>query len=107
MLPDLVSALFLTWALEFVVACLFLRRLAWRAAWPVLLANALTNPLANAAFQAGGFHPAAIEPLVFLVEIPLYAILLEELPWRRACLLSLSANLLSWAVGWGIALAQA
>ena len=98
--PRLPLALLLTWILELGAARLIAGG-SWRAlAWPVLLVNAVTNPLANAACRLGGIPVLPVEACVVLAEVPLYALLLGPgLSWHRAAGLSLAANVLSAAAG--------
>ena len=93
-------ALALTWGLELATAKALLRRSWLSLAWPVLLVNAFSNPLANAAIHLGGWPVLGTEAAVVAAEIPLYALVLE-IPRRQAAALSLAANVLSaLAGGW-------
>jgi hypothetical protein len=92
----LLVALGLTWLIEWGAVAVMLRRASLAMALAVLLINALTQPLAMAAYLELGIGFWPIELVVCLVEIPLYRLLLR-VPWPRAGAISLVANALSGA----------
>jgi hypothetical protein len=93
----LVFGIGLTWLIEWAVAAVILRRSDGAIALCVLLINTLTQPLAGAAFYEAGWSFWVIEPVVCLVEIPLYRVLLR-VSWGQAALISLVGNVLTAAV---------
>jgi hypothetical protein len=101
MLELLVLALSLTWLLEWGLSWSLLRRPARTLAGPVLLANALTNPLVNAAILELRCDLWTVEVAATLAETALYALLLR-LTLRRALGLSLAANGLTLLAGLGL-----
>ncbi len=94
----LALALLLTWLVEWAAAAVILRRSTLKMGYAVLLINALTLPLASGAFYELGWNYFFVEGLVCVVEVPLYRFLLT-VPWSRAVLISLVANVLSAGAG--------
>jgi hypothetical protein len=94
----LLTALVLTWLIEWAVAAVILRRSNWRLAYSMLLVNALTQPLASAAVLELDYNFWMVEGLVIIVEIPLYRMLVSK-SWPQASLISLVGNTLSAAAG--------
>jgi hypothetical protein len=83
----------LTFAIELLVFYLFLRKNYFKTAISVLLINLFTWPLANLTY---GFwnHLIAIEFGVFLLE-GILIMMLFNLHWKKAFLISLIANFIS------------
>ena len=87
----------LTFIIELIIFYLFIRKKYFRTAFYVLLINLFTWPLANLAY---GFwnHLFFIEIGVFIVE-GFLILLLFNLGWKKAFLISFIANLISAVVG--------
>jgi len=81
----------LNFVTESLVYCLFVRKNVQNLLLSSLLINAVTWPLANFFYGIYGTF-IVIEAFVFLAEIPLIKLLLR-LEWRKALVISLTANL--------------
>jgi hypothetical protein len=90
----LLAAVVLTWLVEWVVVGAVLRRVVVSDGLGLLLINAATNPLANAAYNLGSMHPFAVEVVVILLEIPLFRFFITP-RWSVAAPLAVAANIVS------------
>ena len=87
----LVGAVLVTWLVEWAVTAAVARRLTASDAFSLLLINALTNPLANAAYNLAHTPFVAVEVVVLAAEIPLFRLLISP-RWSTAVTLALLAN---------------
>jgi hypothetical protein len=87
----IIGAVLVTWLLEWVIAAAFMRRLTATDGLALLLINALTNPLANAAYNLAHTPFLAVEVVVLAAEIPLFRLLICP-RWSTAVTLALLAN---------------
>lgn len=90
----LLAAVVLTWIVEWAVVAIALRRVSMADGFGLLLVNAATNPLANAAYNLGRMPPLLVEACVVFVEIPLYYMCIIR-RWNVATALALVGNLAS------------
>lgn len=90
----LLIAVLVTWVVEWSVCSSLLRRFSWDDGQSLLLINAFTNPLANAAFNLGEVPFLVVEAAVVLAEIPLLRLLVAK-DWRTAFVVSVAVNSLS------------
>lgn len=98
------TALFITIAVEFFVYLLFIRRDPLRILLYAVLINCVTHPAAfyfysqladlNGINSLFNIYFLIIELIVFLVEIILIKVLFQ-LSWKRALLISITANLVT------------
>lgn len=88
----------LTVAIELAVAALLLRRLDRRLVVAMVVVNLLTHPALTLALREGRLAEPLGEALVVLVEWPLDRWLIG-IPWRRALLVAVATNLVSWGAG--------
>ena len=89
----LLLAVAVTWLVEWA-ACVALTQVLGGDGLALLLVNALTNPLANAAYNLGHVPFALVESAVILAEIPLLRLLVVR-RWAQAAALSVVGNGLS------------
>jgi hypothetical protein len=87
----LLSAVVVTWLVEWVVCTASTRRFSRGDGFALLLVNALTNPLANAAFSLGQVPFVLVEFAVVLTEVALLRLLVVR-RWTQAAMLSILAN---------------
>ena len=87
----LIGAVLVTWLVEWVIAAAFMRRLTATDGFALLLVNALTNPLANAAYNVAHTPFLVVEAAVLAVEILLFRLLISP-RWSTAATLALLAN---------------
>jgi len=87
----LIGAVLVTWLIEWAVTAAFTRRLTASDAFSLLLINALTNPLANAAYNLAHTPFLVVEATVLAVEILLFRLLISP-RWSMAATLALVAN---------------
>jgi hypothetical protein len=87
----LIGAILVTWLVEWAIAAAFMRRLTATDGVALLLINALTNPLANAAYNLAHMPFFAVEVVVLAAEIPLFRLLISP-RWSTAATLALMAN---------------
>ena len=85
------GAVAITWLVEWAVASALLRRCQWHDGVAFLLVNAVTNPLANAAYNLGHAPFALVECAVIAAEVPLLRLLVVR-KWGQAATLSLAGN---------------
>lgn len=95
----LLSSLILTWLIEWAVCAVVLQRINGRDGLAVLAINAVTQPLANAAFNLAYAPWLLVEVIVTAVEIPALRLLIVD-RWGQAAFLSLAANTASAAIGY-------
>jgi hypothetical protein len=95
---QLIFALLVTWLIEWSVVSLFNRRVEAAVGFGLLLMNAVTNPLANAAFHLANLPFPVTEAGVVALEI-FFLRCYFDYRWRTACLLGVAANLTSAFAG--------
>jgi hypothetical protein len=82
----LLGAVLITWLVEWAVWMALARRCVWREGIALLLVNAVTNPLANAAYNLAHVPALAVECVVIVVEIPLFRLLVARRSTQAAAL---------------------
>ena len=87
----LIGAVLVTWLVEWAVTAAFTRRRTASDGYALLLINALTNPLANAAYNLAHTPFLVVEATVLAVEILLFRLLISP-RWSTAATLALVAN---------------
>ena len=87
----LIGAVLVTWLVEWAVTAAVARRLTASDAFSLLLINALTNPLANAAYNLAHTPFLVVEAAVLAAEILLFRLLISP-QWSTAATLALVAN---------------
>jgi hypothetical protein len=90
-IPRLLCALTATWLVEWLLYAAITRQISSRQGIDFLLLNALTNPLANAAFNLANVSSLMVEIPVIVIEIPLLRLLITP-NWTRAIIFSVILN---------------
>ena len=95
---SLASALLLTILSEFVIYLCLIHRSPWHLLIYSFFINAFTNPLLNYLHIFESYNLWALEILVVLVESCLI-LLLAEISYTRALIISVAANIVSFILG--------
>jgi len=94
----LLLSLAITILIEFIVYCIAIKKEYKKLFLYAILINAFTWPLAHLFYTSSVGQILVIEFLVFLVEIPLIALLFRIKYWK-AIIISLIANVLTTLIG--------
>ena len=94
---SLIAAFAFTFIIEGILICFFIKKLNFTVISYILLINLLTWPIANLAY-ALYWNILAIESAVIIIESILIMLLLD-LKYQKALLISFIANLLSSLLG--------